>query len=497
MTNRVLLGIDFGTQGAKGVLCDLEGHILSAAYREHTISTPQPGWAEQDAERVWWAAFVALTRQLPAQANLSADQIAAIGVSAFVPALLPVDKSGRPLRPAILYTDRRDQKQVAALTNQLQQADLSPEITGPVYLSSPITQLLWLREHEPGVWQRTARIFQCHNYLVYRLTGSFVIDQAMKRSYVPLYDAEREGWSEERAQMLGLNVQLLPERIAWATQPAGTITAQAAAETGLLEGTPVAVGTADAFADMIGSGTVVPGAAVALYGSFTAVLVTRSSPPDPWHGYHCLPDLYFSGAAVPTGAVLTRWFRDTFGQAEMAQERTTGISAYYWLDQMAAEVPPGCDGLIAIPDFSGEKSGVSSLLGRGALIGLTLHHGRAHVYRALLEGIAYELRRQLAAETTLPERIAAVAGGTASLVWTQVMSDVLGVTQEVLDIPYSAPFGSAYLAGMAADLFPDLEKLKKQWIRVKRSVQPDPARRDLYNAYYAAYCDARRLIVRS
>lgn len=491
MDRRYLLGVDVGTQGAKAVLCDREGRVLASAYREHPIDCPHPGWAEHDAEAVWWGALVALAREVLASAGADASAIAGIGVSAFVPEMLPLGADGRPLRPAILYLDRRASRQVSEIQGRLREAGLSEAETGSVALASPIPQLLWMRDHEPDAFRRVSKIAQCAPYLVYRLTGAHIIDHAMKRSYAPLYDPQQEGWSRERSALLGLEPAILPDRIAWATEIAGVVTDQAARASGLAVGTPVAVGTADAFADLVAAGAVRPGAAAALYGSFTAILIARDQPVAGWHGHHCLPGLYFDGAAVPTGAALTRWFRDHFGTLDGVSDPAR---SYPLLERAAEAVPPGSRGLIALPDFSGAPGRVRPALARGAFLGLTPEHSRAHLYRALLEGVAFELRYQLEASGLRPGSITAVGGGTRNQLWLQIVSDVLDLAQDVLGAPagmYSAAFGDAYMAGMAIGWFAGTAELLEKWVKPERRVSPDPIRRDDYERWYGAYRVAR------
>lgn len=495
MKTDLLLGVDIGTQGAKGILCDLGGNVLASDYREHTISSPHPGWAEHDADRIWWRAFMALSEDLLKETGVEPARIAAVGVSAFVPSMLAVDSRGRPLRTAILYTDRRAEQEVEQIVTLMTAEGYSEEEIRTIALASPISQYLWLRNNEPDAFRKTAKIAQCQNYLVYRLTGRWFIDHAMKRSYHPLYDAQLDGWSAERARLLDLQTNVLPDEIAWATQIAGKVHQQAASETRLLQGTPVAVGTADSFAEMVGAGVVHEGAAAAIYGSFTAILIGRERPVNAYHGFHCLPGLYFSGAAAPTGAALTRWFRDQFGQAEIAGEQSTGESAYQFLEQLAANIPPGCEGLIALPYFTGEKGRLHPQLNQGALIGLTTCHTRGHLYRALLEGIAYELRYQLSASGEIPAEMNAVGGGSQSKVWTQIMSDVLGNRQHILATSHGAALGDAYLAGMAAGIFKDTSALRYEWIRTSHTIESDPQARDIYNAMFEAYMAARNALL--
>ncbi|MDX1435327.1 MAG: FGGY family carbohydrate kinase [Anaerolineales bacterium] len=490
----VFLGVDIGTQGAKAVLCSPEGEVLASAYREQAFDSPHPGWAELDPEAAWWGSFVALTTTLLDQAGLPGDRIAGIGISAFVPALVMLDENDRPLRPAILYTDRRSNAQVEWIRARMRSGGYEPESYGRPEAGTPIPQLLWVREHEPDVYRKTARILQCHSYIVYRLTGRSVIDHALKRVYTPLYDPATGGWSPQRADLIGIDPQILPEQIDWAGSPAGQVTRQAAGESGLAAGTPVAVSTADAFAEMVGAGAVEPGSAAAIYGSFTAIMIARDEPESDWQGHHCLPGLYFSGAAVPTGAVLTRWFRDQFGQPETEQARSSGKSAYQLLDELAAQAPPGGRGLVALPDFSGDRKPGGARFRRGALLGLSVEHTRADIYRALLEGIAYELRWQLTEANEKPSMMMASGGGSRSLVWTQIVSDVLGVEQHALASAYAAAIGSAYLAGMAAGWFPDLIPLQTSWVRTSRTVLPRPDAEAVYEQGFQVYGQAREAL---
>jgi xylulokinase len=491
MAEKYLLGIDIGTQGTKGLLCDVNGQVLAESYVEHTIQSPQPGWAEHDAEAVWWGAFVASVQTLLSDAAIDPGQIAAVGCSAFVPAMLPIDIQGEPLRPAILYPDRRSQPQLEDLCHLLRREGISKKEIASLALASPIPQLLWVREHEPEVFHKTAKILIPQSYIVYRLTGESVIDHGMKRTYVPLYDATQDDWSDERATLLDLEISILPDRIDYANTIAGRVHTRAAEETGLLEGTPVTVGTADSFSEMVGAGVVFDGAAAAIYGSFTALLIAHDHQVDPHHGFHCLPGLYFSGAAAPTGASLTRWFRDTLASAEVSQAAATGRNVYEILSTEAMDVPPGSDGLITLPFFTGETSGLDPALKRGAIIGLTPIHTRVHLYRSILEGIAFELRFQLEEESETLDWMSAVGGGSNSIVWTQIVSDVLDVEQRVLGVKQGAAYGDAYLAGMATGLFENTGPLLERWIRVERVVTPDPATAAAYQRGYSAYRSLR------
>ena len=491
MSDKLLLGVDIGTQGSKGVVCDVHGRVMASAYIEHTIHAPFPGWAEQDADDTWWGAFVSLVKEMLGKGSGYSSRIAAVGVSGLVPNMLPLDERGKPVRRAILHTDRRATRELSELREQLTDAGCAEIECGPIALASPVPQLLWVRRHEPETYRRISKIVQCQGYLVYRLTGQIVVDHAMKRSFAPLYDARTGGWSSERAALVGIRDSLLPDRIAWASEVAGRVHKVAADETGIPVDTPVAVGTADSFAEALGAGVVTDGAAAGVYGSWTFILIGHNKQVSPWQGTHCLPGVYLSGAGVPTGAALTRWFRDQFGQAELALQRTTGESAYASLDHQAACIPPGCDGLVALPYFTGERSRLHAAVKQGALIGLDVNTSRPHIYRALLEGTAYELRFQLAEANETLRRMNAVGGGARSELWMQIVCDVLSVQQDVLAVPYGAPYGDAYIAGMAAGCFQDTGPLQQEWIRVERRVRPNQAHSHRYKESYDAYCAIR------
>jgi xylulokinase len=490
-----LLGVDLGTQGSKAVICDVDGHVVAYAYHEHAISSPKPGWAEQDARRVWWGEFVTLVAEVLGQSAIRPAQVACVAISSFIPSLLLVDSDGSPIRPAIMYTDRRAQTELNEIKDMLASKGYTEEETGPYWLASPIPQLMWLKKHEPKAVKQTAHILQCFSYIVYKLTGQTIVDQAMKMNYCPLYDLNNNCWSSERAGLLGINPGILPERIGWSTEIAGDINRQAAQECGLAPGTKVTIGTGDSFSEMVGAGLVVPGSAALIYGSFMPLLIVQGHPVSKWEGNHCLPGLYFDGVHVRTGAALTRWFRDQFGTLESVIEQEIGENAYQILDRQAARITPGCDGLIALPDFSGDSGKLLPSLGRGSLLGITTSHTRAHIYRALLEGTGYELRYQLEVQGIHLTEINAVGGGVKGRIWTQIICDILNLTQNVMDIPYGAPFGDAYLAGMAAGIFTDTRMLTEKWLRrVATTVRPDISTRAAYQKNYELYKAARAVL---
>ncbi len=483
MARELILGVDVGTYGSKGVLCDADGRVVASAEAEHGMDVPRPGWAEQDADAVWWADFVRLSRELTRRLAL-ADVVAAVGVSAIGPCLLPLDAAGRPLRPGILYgVDTRASAEVDELTGRIGSAGLLR--LGGMGLSSQAVgpKLLWLARHEPDVWARTRHVLTASSYLVYRLTGELVMDTHTASHYNPLFDLDALAWSARYAALVPGSDRL--PRLGWPGELAGRVSAAAAEETGLRPGTPVAVGTVDAAAEALSAGVAAPGDMMLMYGTTTFFILVTAAPvrqEGMWSTAYCLRGAYDLAAGMATTGALTRWFRDGFA-------RDLPGGGYAALTAEAAAAPPGSLGLVILPYFSGERTPIQDPDARGVAAGLTLAHGRGHVYRALLEGTAYGVRHNMEAIRGLGaevRRVVAVGGGTRSRLWPQIVSDVTGETQEIPAETTGAAYGDAFLAGWAAGLLPGLGALPA-WVRPGETVAPDPDAVARYAPYYRIY----------
>ena len=489
---RFLIGVDIGTQGSKGALISEAGQIMASCSIEQDVSSPRPGWAEHDADRAWWGGFVEVVRLLLLQSQVDPHQVAGVGVSGLMPVMLPVDAYGRPVRPAILYADTRAHAEMVQMNEQLakwEASDLVAQDAGP--------KIIWFRNHEPANWQRTRSILSTQGYVIAKLTGRHVIDSFTAIGMRPFINLTRDGWRLDNCDRFGVPIDLLPDVVAM-TDVVGTITTGAAAETGLAAGTPVIGGAADSVAEMISTGAAAEGEVVISYGT-TLCLTAFSRRPGQSPGFvdmfqhhndlsQFYPGLYGVGAGMATSGALTRWFRDQFGQGERRVEHELGVNAYELLGLEAANAPPGADGLIVLPYFSGERSPIHDDWARGVVFGLTLAHGRGHLYRALLEGVAYGLQHNLELIRKAgirPSRIVATGGGSRSQLWTQIVSDVTGLPQEVI-APSNAALGVAFLAGYAGGIFSQISDVR-QWARPEREVQPRQEIHDVYQKYYAVY----------
>ncbi|WP_020660392.1 FGGY-family carbohydrate kinase [Amycolatopsis benzoatilytica] len=464
-----LLGIDIGTSSSKGVLVGADGTVLARASRPHSTSRPRPGWFEHDAETVWWAGFAELVREL-----LSGGAVpAGLAVSGIGPVLLPAGADGRPLRPAILYgIDTRASAEIAELTAELGEESIVERCGSALSSQAVGPKWRWLYRHEPEVAARTRQFLMASSYLVQRLTGEYVLDHHSASQCDPMYDLRTGDWAGDWAALVAPGIDL--PRLAWPTDVAGTVTAAAAAETGLPAGLPVTCGTVDAWAEATSAGVREPGDTMIMYGTtmflVQAVAEARRSP-GLWATRGVFPGSYSLAAGMATSGAITDWLRGLF-DGDFAE-----------LAAAAAKVPAGSRGLLMLPYFAGERTPVPDPAARGLIAGLTTAHGRAELYRAALEGTAYGVRHNLSSMGPSVRRLVAVGGGTQGRVWTGIVSDVTRMPQVLPTETIGACFGDAFLAAVAVGLEPDIET----WNPVAETVPPDPARADRYDEFYAHY----------
>ncbi len=491
MAGSLLLGIDIGTYSAKGVLCTAAGKVLASHVVEHDLSLPRPGWAEQDADSVWWAGWVAICRAVLGD-RYRGDDVGAVAVSAIGPCMLPVDVDGRPLRPGVLYgIDTRAHAEIDWLNEHFGEEALFA-LGGMALTSQAIgPKILWLRRNEPEVYGKTHKILTASSYLIHRLTGEYVIDRHTGAHFNPLIDIQSLEWDGRFAEPI-VDLEKLPD-LHWSTDVVGTVSRAAAEETGLAVGTPVTAGTVDAAAEAVSVGVVAPGDLMVMYGTtMFFILVTDRPIPDRrvWATGYVLPWTYDIAGGMATTGALTRWFRDEFGAAERAAERNGGPNAYAALAQAAERIPAGSQGLVCLPYFAGERTPIHDPDARGMFAGLTLSHTRAHLYRAILEGTAYGVRHNvetLRDMSTVPQRIVAVGGGASNRLWLQIVSSVAGVPQVVPERTVGASYGDAFLAGLASGIIPDLNVLAFDWVRAAETVEPYAEVQQQYDAYYHVY----------
>lgn len=490
MTGSLLLGVDIGTSSSKGVLCTADGNVLVTKVVPHTTSFPRPGWAEHDADAIWWGEFVQITRAILAE-GYSGEDIGGVAVSAIGPCMLPLDAEGRPLRNGILYgIDSRAGEEIAWLEKH-HGADAMFALNGMSLTSQAIgPKIRWFRQHEPEAFAQTTMIHSASDYMVFRLTGEHVIDRHTASYFVPLFDVRTLDWDDRFAEGV-IDLDRLP-RLLDANEIAGTVSIAAAAETGLNVGTPVTAGTIDAAAEAISVGVASDGDMMVMYGS-TLFLIDLVAAPRPdrrmWTAAYALPGVHAITGSITASGLLTTWFRDNLGGEELRIEREGGANAYTALAELASTIPPAADGLICLPYFAGERTPLNDPDARGVFAGLTLRHTRAHLYRAVLESIGYGLRMNLDVMDEMqarPRRLVAVGGGAQNRTWLQLVSDITGMAQVLPARTVGASYGDALLAGMATGIV-EAGTAFDQWVSIVDVIEPNPDHRATYDEAFSIY----------
>ena len=473
------LGIDASTTATKALLIDADGAVVGVAAAEYGYATPRPLWSEQDPA-LWWDGAAQSVRAVLQQTSVDAGEIAAVGLTGQMHGLVLLDAHGAVLRPAILWNDQRTQAQCDEIHRRVGRERFI-QITGNVALPGfTAPKILWVREHEPDVFARTAHVLLPKDYVRLRLTGEFAMDVADGAGTV-LMDLRRRDWSDDVLRALDLPRAWLPQLFE-GPQVTGRITAAAAVATGLRVGTPVVAGGGDQAAQAVGVGAIEEGIVALTLGTSGVVFAAADAPfvetAGRLHAFcHAAPGKWHLMGVMLSAAGSLRWHRDTFAP---------GVS-YDALLAPAAAVAPGSDGLLFLPYLTGERTPHPDPLARGAFVGLTVRHGMAHCTRAVLEGVAYGLRDSFelmkAAGLGSMRQVRVSGGGAKSALWRQILADVFGCELATVNTVEGAAFGAALLAAVGAGRFASVEDACAACVRVTGSTAPGEA----HAAYARAY----------
>lgn len=486
----LLLGIDVGTSSVKTALVDLQGKLRATSLAEYPLHHIRTAWVEQNPED-WWQGTCRAIRESLAQVAHGPARVRAVAVSCQTPTLLPLDRRGQPLRPAIIWMDRRAEAEREHLAAQIDAAEIY-RITGNRLDSFFVaSRLLWLRNHEPETLRQTWQFVQVNGYINYRLTGSMALDMA-NAVFLQLRSYAGGEWSAALCEACGVEPSQFPPVIEGTTIQ-GEVSAQAAEACGLRAGTPVLAGTVDSPAAALEVGVVEPGIAAEMTGTSTVVIMPNDrgltepaliALPHVFSGIHLL-----AGAMVSSGGCL-RWFRDQLGQPEVQVACEGKGGAFDLLTSTAAEVGPGSGGVIFLPYMMGERSPIWNANARGVFFGLSLATPRAALVRAILEGAAFALRHTVAVATHAGAEVRelrSVGGCSRSDLWNQIKADVLGIPVVLPRTPIGSPFGAALLAGMGTGAFADPRRSVVEMVRIEKRFEPDPANHERYTESYQLF----------
>lgn len=484
-----LIGVDAGSSGCKVTAITTQGQVrASSKTYPYPIRYPKPGWAEQNPEEWYQAACQAMQACL-ALDNLKPQDVIGLSVTGPAHNVALLDAGGQILYPTIHWSDLRS----VAQSERLEAAhggrifDLTCQRVNP---SWTLTQLLWLKENEPEVWSRLRQILVTKDYARYRLTGGYQTD-GYDAIGTQLYDVKNDSWSAELCDLLGFPVAWLPT-VAPAHSIAGGLTPKAARDTGLLAGTPIAIGSGDSVVEAFGVGAIEPGQCLVKLGTAANVnLVTAQLLPSPKSltYRHVVDGCGFTITATNSGAATMRWFRDVFCHHEAIRAEAEGVSVYGLIEALASEAPPGCEGLLFHPYLMGERSPYWDPQLRGDFVGISARHRLNHFARAILEGVAFSIRDCLAAVEALGQPITErrlLGGGSKSPLWRQILCDVLGqpLLKPAVD---DAAFGAALLAGVAVGVFADWRSAVGNCVEVEQILQPDGEAHARYDDYFEVY----------
>lgn len=471
----LLLGIDMGTGSTKGVLVDESGKVIASEAIAHAMDLPRPGWAEVDAEGMWWREVCEISNALMAQLP-PGGSVAGMCVSGVGPCLVLCDDDLRPLRPAILYgVDTRATEEIASLTVEFGESEildragtlLSSQAVGP--------KLEWVRRREPQVFETATGWYGSNSYIAAKLTGEYAIDHHTASQCDPLYATREFNWNHEWAKRICGHLPL--PRLVWPNEVVGTVHPRAAAVTGVPTGTPVVAGAVDAYSEAFSVGVRRPGDQMLMYGS-TMFLVQVIDE------YHSDPTLWTT-AGVEPGSLALAAGTSTAGSLIGWLQKVTGGASFDDLMAEASAVPPGSEGLLVLPYLAGERTPVFDPRARGVVAGLTLRHGRGHLFRAAYEGISFGIRQILERfdDAHAGKRTVAVGGGLQSPIWAQAVSDITGRPQLVPEQAIGASYGDALLAAIGVGLVPP----STDWARIATEITPDPGNRALYDELYQTW----------
>jgi len=487
-----LMGIDIATSGVKTIIIDPDGTIIGDGFQTYPTSTPNPGWVEQDPHD-WWRCTAASIRDALTTANVDPEDIAGIGLSGQMHGATFIDADGAPLRPCLIWADTRTGPQCAKIEEIFGHEGIVNLTCNPALASFTATKIMWVQEHQPEVFAATHKILLPKDYIRYKLTGVYATELS-DASGTSLLDVRNRRWSVEVLKGLSIPESMMPD-VYESSFASGTISAAAATETGLAAGTPVVGGAGDVAAAAVGGGatrsgiiTIIMGSGGVVFAATDGVVMDKANAMQTC--CHAVEDMWHVMGVMLSCSFSLRYFKETFGDVETAAADQAGTNVYQLLDQQAATVPVGSEGLIFLPYLNGERTPHRDPYARGAFVGITLRHGKPHYVRSVMEGVAYGLRDavEIVGELGIDvKQVRAVGGGASSPLWRQILADVFNCQIATINVTEASALGVAIVAGAGTGVYDSIQTGCDRTISLTSTTDPIAANVDVYEGYYKRF----------
>jgi xylulokinase len=487
-----LLGIDVGTSGARALLCNEEGRVAATATTEYPAHSPRPLWSEQDPED-WWRGACESVRMAIARAGIDAKEVRGIGLSGQMHGLVMLDSDHEVIRPAILWNDQRTAAECAEITEAVGATRLLELACNPALTGFTAPKILWVRNNEPENYDRCRKVLLPKDYVRFRLSGEFATEVS-DASGMLLLDIRRRDWSAEVLRALEIDRDLLAD-CHESQEVSAAVSAEVAKELGIPAGTPIVGGGGDQAAGAVGNGIVKSGVISATIGTSGVVFAfsdrVATDPEGRLHTFcHAVPGKWHVMGVVLCAGGSLQWFRNHLAEPERVHAERTGVDPYEVICAEAAQADAGCEGLLFLPYLTGERTPHADPNARGALVGLTVRHGRNHVIRSIMEGITYAMKDSLEIIRSMGiavDEVRLSGGGARSEFWRQMQADVYGNAVCTINADEGPAYGVALLAGVGTGVWGSVEEACEQSISVvsRYEVQAENAR--VYREYYPVY----------
>jgi xylulokinase len=487
------MGVDYGTGGAKATIIDVEGRVKSYSFEEYPILTPHPGWSEHDA-LLYWEIAGRIIHKVIAEASVGAPEIKAVAVSSALPSLVMVDEHHNPVHNAYNLMDKRAVNQVQWLKDNIGENHIFEVSKNRLDDHPALVNLMWEKENRSEAFGRIWKALTIDGFITLKLTGEARCHYSGAAFYGVAYNLLERRFEKELLERIGIPFELLPELLR-CDQIAGSVTKEAAEATGLAEGTAVAAGQVDCNAGWVGAGAVAEGDIQMNLGTCGNFGIVHRKPE--FHNSMIAfayttdsENMYITVPTTTTGGQLIRYMRDNFYGLEKEQEQQRGTDTYDLMNQEAERVQPGSEGLIVLPYLMGERTPLWDVYARGVVFGLSMHHSRGHVVRAMMESVAYALydSYRIVKDTgyKINTPIVFNEGGAKSPLWRRIITDVFNVPTVLVERRTGAPYGDAILAGVAAGIFKDFS-VADEWTKLIEPMEPEQKNHDIYMEYFELY----------